>query len=80
MKSNDSRERPALAHARRLLKARKGPPTEADRPQRPSKRPRVLDGQIDIFGDVHGGDVEPELDNVDEHRPKDAEPGEMPAA
>jgi hypothetical protein len=58
-----SEERPAMAEARRLLKARKGPPTENDRPQRPSKPPRVLDGQIDIFGHVHGGDVQPELDD-----------------
>jgi hypothetical protein len=52
-------ERPAMAEARRLLKARKGPPTENDRPQRPSKPPRVLDGQIDLYGRVHEAPVQP---------------------
>ena len=59
MKSNEHRERPGIAEARRLLKARKGPPTDAERPLRPSKPPRVLDGQIDIFGHVHGGEEKP---------------------
>jgi hypothetical protein len=54
MKSNQHSARPGVAEARRLLKARKGPPTDADRPQRLSKPPRVLPGQIDIFGHVHG--------------------------
>jgi hypothetical protein len=66
MKSNDHRQSPGLAEARRMLAARKGPPTEADRPQRASKPPRVLDGQIDIFGHVHGGHVQPQLDDADE--------------
>jgi hypothetical protein len=66
MKSNDSREHPALSHARRMLKADKRPPTEADRPRRPSKPVRVLDGQIDIYGHVHGGHVQPELDRADD--------------
>ena len=66
MRSNDSREHPALGHARRLLKADKRPPTEADRPNRPSKPPRILDGQIDIFGHVHGGDVQPQLGGDEE--------------
>jgi hypothetical protein len=66
MKSNQHSERPAIAEARRLLKARKGPPTDADRPQRPSKPPRVLYGQIDIFGHVQGGHVQSELDTADE--------------
>ena len=64
MKSYDSREHPALAQARKLSKARKGPPTDADRPERPSKPPRVLDGQVDIFGRVYGGDIQAQLDAV----------------
>jgi hypothetical protein len=46
-------ERPAITEARRLLGARKGPPTEADAPRRSSQLPRVLPGQIDIFGTTH---------------------------
>jgi hypothetical protein len=36
--------------------------TEADGPGRPSNPPRVLDGQIDIFGRIHRRDVQSELD------------------
>ena len=43
-----------IARARQLLTARKGPPTEADKPRRPSQPPRVLPGQIDIHGTTHG--------------------------
>jgi hypothetical protein len=43
----------AVAHTRRLLGARKGPPTEADRPVAGGRPPRVLDGQLDIDGNVH---------------------------
>jgi hypothetical protein len=45
------------AHARQLLTARKGPPTEADGPRRPSRPPRVLPGQIDTHGTTHGLDM-----------------------
>jgi hypothetical protein len=48
------KERPGLSEARRMLAARKGPPTESDRPRRPSHPPRVLPRQIDIHGTVHG--------------------------
>lgn len=41
-----------------MLKADKRPPTEADRPRQLSKPPRVLDGQIDIFGQVHSRKAE----------------------
>jgi hypothetical protein len=58
VKSNNSREHPALAHARRMLKADKRPPIEADRPRQLSKPPRVLDGEIDIFGQVHSRKAE----------------------
>ena len=44
----------AIGHTRQLLAARKGPPTEADGPRRPSRPPRVLPGQIDIDGITHG--------------------------
>ena len=50
----DSRETPGLTTAKALLKARKGPPDDADRPRPPSQQPKVLPGQIDIFGHVHG--------------------------
>jgi hypothetical protein len=63
------RELPGLADARRMVNAPKGPPIDTDRPQRPSKPPRVLEGQIDIFGHVHGGHVQPQLDGDDEIEP-----------
>jgi hypothetical protein len=44
----DWRELPGMTEARRLLAARKGPATEADRP-RESQRPRVVPGQLDLF-------------------------------
>ena len=61
MKSNDRKKHvvithEGIAHARQLLKARKGPPSEADRPRRPSRPPRVLPGQVDIHATTHGLD------------------------
>jgi hypothetical protein len=56
------KESSGISIARRLFKARKGPPTEADGPGRPSNPPRVLDGQIDIFGRIHRRNVQSELD------------------
>ena len=41
-----------MRETRRLLNARKGPATEADRPRRQSKLPRVLPGQLDLEGNV----------------------------
>jgi hypothetical protein len=51
-----SKEHPGLSAARRMLGARKGPPTEADSPRRESRPPRVLPGQIDVYGVTHGLD------------------------
>jgi hypothetical protein len=45
---------PALQEARRLLIARKGKPGESDRPRPRGRGPKPLQGQIDIFGNVHG--------------------------
>jgi hypothetical protein len=50
---NTSKEHPAITEARRLLGARKGPPTETDRPRHKGRPPRVLDGQLDLDGNVH---------------------------
>ena len=47
------REHSALAEAKRLLAARNGPPTDADRQKRSSKPPQVLPGQLDIFGGIN---------------------------
>jgi hypothetical protein len=44
----DWRELPGMTEARRLLAARKGPATEADRPVRESRRPRVVPGQLTL--------------------------------
>jgi hypothetical protein len=44
----DWRELPGMTEARRLLAARKGPATEADRPLRESRRPRVVPGQLTL--------------------------------
>jgi hypothetical protein len=49
-------ERPALSEARRLAEADKRPPTYADTPRRGSRPPRVLPGQIDVYGVTHGLD------------------------
>jgi hypothetical protein len=46
----DSRELPGMTEAKRLLGARRGPPTDADRPHRASQAPRPLAGQLSIFG------------------------------
>jgi hypothetical protein len=48
------KELPGLREARRMRAARRGPPSEYDRPQHPSLPPRVLPGQVDIFGTTHG--------------------------
>jgi hypothetical protein len=47
---------PALAETLRLLRKQRRPPTEADRPFRPppGPKPKVLHGQIDLWGRVHG--------------------------
>ena len=52
---------PSLLNAMALQKGRKGPATEADRPKVQGKPPRVLPGQVDLFGRIHGTDdtVEP---------------------
>jgi hypothetical protein len=49
-------DRPALADAIRLrAKGRKGTPTEDDRPRpKLGKRPKLIRGQVDIFGAVVG--------------------------
>jgi hypothetical protein len=52
---------PGVRIATRMLRARKGPATEVDRPQRRGTPTRVLPGQLDIYGQVHGVD-EPERD------------------
>jgi hypothetical protein len=56
MKSNIWKEHPAITEARRLLRARKGVPTEADRPKPASKPPRVLPGQLALFETTHDRD------------------------
>jgi hypothetical protein len=43
----------AVSAARQLLKARTGPPSEEDAPRLSGRGPRVLDGQIDIYGIEH---------------------------
>jgi hypothetical protein len=50
----DSRELPGMTDAKRALTARKCPPDEDDRPRRASRPAKVLPGQVDIFGRVHG--------------------------
>jgi hypothetical protein len=50
---NTHREPPSIAFARRLLKARTGPPREEDRPPPstfPGRAPVVLPGQLDLDG------------------------------
>jgi hypothetical protein len=42
-------ELPGMIEAKRLIGARKGPATEADRPRRASKPPRVMPGQLALF-------------------------------
>jgi hypothetical protein len=49
-------QRAAITEARRLLRAREGPPTEADRPRHNGRLPRVLDGQLDLEGRIHRAD------------------------
>lgn len=52
-KRSASLRRLGLAQARMLWRARPGPPTESDRPWTGGRAPRVLDGQLDIDGNVH---------------------------
>ncbi len=49
---------PALYEAERALKKRKGPPSAADRPYVPipGPKPKVLPGQLDIYGHEHDGE------------------------
>jgi hypothetical protein len=49
---------PGLRVAIRMLKARKGPVKEDDRPPvkpLPGRKPRILPGQLDFFGQEHDG-------------------------
>jgi hypothetical protein len=48
---------PAVRHTLRLAKARTGPATANDLPVGRKLRPRVLPGQLDLFGggQPHGG-------------------------
>jgi len=48
--ARDWRELPGMTEARRLLGARRGPPTEADRPQPSSRGRRQLPGQLTFDG------------------------------
>ena len=50
---------PALVEALRLLRKPRRAPTEADCPPvrpLPGPKPRILDGQIDLYGHVHDDD------------------------
>lgn len=51
--ARDWRELPGMAEARRLLGARTGSPTEADRPQRSRRGRRQLPGQL-AFPEIDG--------------------------
>lgn len=62
---NTSKEHPAVTEARHLLGARKGPPTETDRPRRKGRPPRVLDGQLDLDENVHRADGAVEREGQD---------------
>ena len=46
----DWRELPGMAEARRLVGARKGPPTDADRPHPSSRGRRPMPGQLVLPG------------------------------
>ena len=51
-------EQAHLREALRALRARRGPPTEADVPRvrpLPGKRIRLIPGQLDLKGHVHDG-------------------------
>jgi hypothetical protein len=54
---------PAVKEARRMFKAQKGPPTEADRPRRRSRPPKVLPGQMDIYEALDAGGSPEEVDD-----------------
>jgi hypothetical protein len=45
---------PALEEALRALTLKRRQPTEANRPRRRSVKPAVIDGQLDLYGAVHG--------------------------
>ena len=52
---------PALAEARRLVVARKGPPTEADVPPPsvlPGRKPVILPGQLSLAEEPDGEEAE----------------------
>jgi hypothetical protein len=51
----DETKNVALNEAIRASRLRKGPPTDADRPRRRGRRPRVLPGQLDLEGREHDG-------------------------
>jgi hypothetical protein len=55
----------AASAAKQLLKARTGPPSEDDAPRRRARGPRVLDGQIDIYGAEHRHSPQLELEEVE---------------
>jgi hypothetical protein len=52
----------AAGAARQLLKARLGPPSQDDAPRHRERGPRVLDGQIDIYGVEHRHSPQLELE------------------
>jgi hypothetical protein len=45
---DDDQASPTLREAIKMLKARKGPPTDEDRPRRRSASARVLPGQLSV--------------------------------
>jgi hypothetical protein len=55
----------AVSAAKQLVKARTGPPSEDDTPRRQGRGPRVLDGQIDIYGTEHRRRPQLELEEVE---------------
>jgi hypothetical protein len=63
--------REGLTEARRQLGARKGPPTDADAPRRQSHPPRVLPGQIDVYGVTHGFDEDAYREQLEIERAED---------
>jgi hypothetical protein len=55
----------AVSAAKQVLKVRTGPPSEDDAPRRRGRGPRVLDGQIDIYGAEHRRTSQLELEEVE---------------
>jgi hypothetical protein len=53
-RSGEDAIHPAVKQTYRLLKARKGPATDDDRPRRKSQPPQVIPGQLDLDGNAHG--------------------------